>query len=332
MKMESWPELASEEEKDDEAARIVTLSEMALHLNEESGSEPQFDALVKHHLGQYRGTTLGLRAGCDLLKAYRYLVESLSSCKTLLEALEHLKLFYDNFSVSSRIVITSSEEHIHIRFVQPVSKQKHDQQSCLGITCMIMVALKRLCEWLTDCPLTVIDAGMDYPRPENRYYYDQWLGCEIKFDEPFSFIAIPAACHSQPIVKGVLSIRELFSQSPAELIQVRKIKTLKEQVGDIISNRPYRDLPSVNEIAVTLDMSKSKLYADLRREGCSYIDIKNERVMKGSMEYVCNTELKLSDVSRALGFRSAGGFYRFFKNNTGFTPSEYRRRHTCKVG
>lgn len=330
--MENFSYTVDDEEKDTEAARIVTLSEMALHLSEESGSEPQFDALVKHYLGQCRGTTLGLRASGDLLKTYRYLVESLSSCKTLLEALEHLRLFYDNFSVSSRIVITSSEEHIHIRFVQPVSKQKHDQQSCLGITCMIMVALKRLCEWLTDCPLTVIDAGMDYPCPENGYYYDQLLGCEIKFDAPFSFITIPGACHSLPIVKGALSISELFSQSPAELIQSRETKTLKEQVGDIISNRPYRDLPSVNEIAVTLDISKSKLYADLRREGCSYIDIKNEHVMKGSMEYVCNTELKLSDVSRALGFRTAGGFYRFFKNNTGFTPSEYRQRHACGAG
>lgn len=54
-------------------------------------------------------------------------------------------------------------------------------------------------------------------------------------------------------------------------------------------------------------------------------DFINDRLLRAAKQLLADEELSISQVSQELGFEYPQHFVRFFKSQTGKTPSEYRR-------
>ena len=54
-------------------------------------------------------------------------------------------------------------------------------------------------------------------------------------------------------------------------------------------------------------------------------DFINDRLLRAAKQLLADEELSISHVSQELGFEYPQHFVRFFKSQTGKTPSEYRR-------
>ena len=49
--------------------------------------------------------------------------------------------------------------------------------------------------------------------------------------------------------------------------------------------------------------------------------------LNNAMELLKDTDMKIPVISEKSGFRDANYFHKIFKNQTGITPLEYRKKH-----
>ncbi|WP_445671395.1 helix-turn-helix transcriptional regulator [Paenibacillus sp. FSL K6-3166] len=83
----------------------------------------------------------------------------------------------------------------------------------------------------------------------------------------------------------------------------------------------------INSIADELSMSPiylSRLYKLLTTNALS--DKINELRLDKAKELLKTSEYTIVDIAEKTGFTSSSYFYRLFKNSTGITPSDYRKK------
>ena len=106
---------------------------------------------------------------------------------------------------------------------------------------------------------------------------------------------------------------------------------ITEQVNNYIKNNMHKDI-SLDRIAAHVNFNPyylSRLYRKL--SGCNISDfIKKVRLEKAKwmLEY---DDMKIMDVTKAVGFSHQAYFSRFFKKSTGISPVEYKRKHSKEV-
>ncbi len=85
--------------------------------------------------------------------------------------------------------------------------------------------------------------------------------------------------------------------------------------------------PNVSLIANELHISKRNLQRSLREVGSSFkLELKKALIEKAEL-LLCSSNDSLANISNALGFSSQDSFSRFFRNNAGTTPKQFRK--TC---
>ena len=84
---------------------------------------------------------------------------------------------------------------------------------------------------------------------------------------------------------------------------------------------------SINEIAAALDISESRLRARFRAAYSTTLGsyLSNYRLHR-VIEFMRDTRLNLSEIAGELDFTDSAAFARFFRNETGSTASDFRRR------
>ena len=85
-------------------------------------------------------------------------------------------------------------------------------------------------------------------------------------------------------------------------------------------------LPSFQSIAKCLHMSESSLRRRLLKENTSYQCLKDQFRCELAIQYLQNTELKVSVIAELLGFTEPSSFVRSFKNWMQLTPKAYREK------
>ena len=85
---------------------------------------------------------------------------------------------------------------------------------------------------------------------------------------------------------------------------------------------------TMEKLAEKFHYDRSYLSRQLRRyTGKSYTGIIADCRLEKAKEYLCFTDMKISDIAARTGFHSGDHFTRFFRKETGTSPREYRKSH-----
>lgn len=105
------------------------------------------------------------------------------------------------------------------------------------------------------------------------------------------------------------------------------VKRFTDLLDRYIADKARREgLPSVAYFADKCCYS-TKYFGELVKteNGRTARDFINDRLLRAAKQLLADEELSISQVSQELGFEYPQHFVRFFKSQTGKTPSEYRR-------
>lgn len=92
----------------------------------------------------------------------------------------------------------------------------------------------------------------------------------------------------------------------------------------------YCENYSTADLARECLISESRLYHLFRDElHTTPVDYKNEMKIIASIDMIKSGYLAVEEIAGKLGFSSAAYFRRLFKENTGMTPTEYRKRYSA---
>ena len=117
------------------------------------------------------------------------------------------------------------------------------------------------------------------------------------------------------------------------LFQNNTFPEYSKTVSDVI-NYIYTHLSeplSLSVIAEYFHRNASRLSTDFKQEtGQTITNFIQQTRINRAINYLCNTELSVSETSLATGFDDFAYFSRIFKKHTRYSPKEYRDLHTKK--
>lgn len=107
--------------------------------------------------------------------------------------------------------------------------------------------------------------------------------------------------------------------------------SLNEKIALIIHSTIAEKEPTLDDIALLLNMSNRSLSRSLREEGISFRDILQAKRKELALHYLCNTEKSILSISEKLGYKNMGNFTRAFQRWFNQSPSQYRHSQVSKL-
>ena len=143
--------------------------------------------------------------------------------------------------------------------------------------------------------------------------------CDIRFNQQYRGIAFPRELLTRETASGLENIVSVPGN--AETLRDR---SLSRQLEELLP--AYLATPGFNHAKLEriIGMSFRTLQRKLQNEGQTYSDILERVRLQLSQAMLRESNEKVSDIARQLGYSNAPNFIRAFRSWTGFTPGEYR--------
>jgi len=161
-------------------------------------------------------------------------------------------------------------------------------------------------------------ADFIYDHPSNTYKMLE----ELKGKPSYSQQAI--------LIHWLLAFTKDVGEGAAEITRERKKENLVEQV-ELYLNKFYMKNITVMDIATSLNVSYRHLARIYKVErGMTVIERLTYIRVENAKKALIETDQPIKQIAIEAGFSNEYYFATLFKKNTGFTPSEYRRRYQVK--
>lgn len=114
----------------------------------------------------------------------------------------------------------------------------------------------------------------------------------------------------------------------SDLLDYKPMKDIAHQVKDMI-DRMFDEKVSLNNELRQIGVSERRLVDIFKDEyGVTPKSYVNSLRLKEAKRLLTKTNDEIIDIAYSIGFGSLSAFYRFFKEETGFTPRAYRKEQT----
>ena len=169
-----------------------------------------------------------------------------------------------------------------------------------------------------------IKASLSYPKPAHADHYAHFLECPVIFDAEACELHFDASILERPTQLAHKLTSSLMQATCERMIgQARTSAGTSGQVYQIVIAMPGR-LPTLSEVASTMQLHERTLRRKLESEGTSFGDIIDEVRASLAIEYLRTTKMRTDDIATLVGFSEAANFRRAFKRWTGKAPSDFR--------
>ena len=127
------------------------------------------------------------------------------------------------------------------------------------------------------------------------------------------------------LVYGVLQDLQILNDDPK--IVGPKHANLAASIEALMDRRKYH----LEEIAQILGYTPKYTALLIKKQyGCDFRDLRRQKILEAAKIYLSSRNLSVAEIAQLLGYRSESAFYAFFKEETGVTPSAYRKKILSK--
>ncbi len=170
---------------------------------------------------------------------------------------------------------------------------------------------------------------LSIPAPPHKSRYEQLLP---RVQVHFAALPYPGVRLVYPI--SILNGKPAMSNNASLMIAEQRCRELMQRivtngtVGDW-TRMMLRDsndgLPSIEELAATLNVNSRTLHRHLKREGLVYRSLCVEERHRKAKELLSTTHLSVTRIAQELGYSDTSNFIRAFRTHVGSNPSEFRK-------
>lgn len=177
--------------------------------------------------------------------------------------------------------------------------------------------------WLIDSQITLRAADFPFPAPPHADLYARLFPGPIRFDARCAALHFDAGYLSLPLRRDGAALDQMLQNAlPVLVWPWRRDRLLAPRVRNLLSARDSRH--TAETLATQLHVSVRTLHRELRREGVSLQQLKDQVRSARSCELLLRSGLPIRRVAAAAGFASEKSFSRAFRQWTGQTPTAYR--------
>lgn len=170
---------------------------------------------------------------------------------------------------------------------------------------------------------------LDIPKPSRTAPFEDVFKCPVIFDAPVMAVVFDArhlaARGGKTAQRDVTTIddlvRDRHGKAPRDLTA-----SIAEQIRVLLAGNGNVEIDTIARLA---DVSTRTLQRELNRDGCDYRTVLNAVRIQRAAELLRGTATPITTIATELRYNAPGNFSRRFRQATGQTPSEYRRRSSA---
>ncbi|MCV6605603.1 MAG: AraC family transcriptional regulator [Porticoccaceae bacterium] len=256
---------------------------------------------------------------------FALMAETVSHCSNLEGLLRRGIHFYNLFSDGIVMELQHSGElcQIDIRFTRPeLDPQQFYREFWL-------VIWHRFPSWYIGESIHLSAVELDYPAPQYEAELRHIFPCQLHFSQPSCKLVFQRSYLNKPLIRSPLELEQFLTNSPADLMTIPgEDHSLSAQIHRMIvkDSRDTLHFPKIEVLAQMLKISPQTLHRRLIADGTSYQQIKNHIRRDLAISKLVKEQCSVEEVSRIAGFSEPSSFTRAFKQWTGMSPRDYRKR------
>jgi AraC-like DNA-binding protein len=178
--------------------------------------------------------------------------------------------------------------------------------------------------WYVDSRIPLQAARFPFPAPAHADAYPHMFPATLQFDAPQAEIRFDAQYLKLPLRRDEKALSQMLQRALSiTVLQYRRDRLLAPQVRQALAAQPDQ-AHSAEALAGLLHVSARTLHRQLKEEGASLQQLKDEVRLERARDLLYRTDKPLKQVAAAVGFRNEKSFGRAFRAWTGVAPAQFR--------
>jgi AraC-like DNA-binding protein len=229
----------------------------------------------------------------------------------------HHALLNDDVRLS--LAVTGSVATIALRELQPLPPDLRE----LAIA-FVLRNIHGLACWYVDSRIPLLAARFPFPAPQHADAYPHMFPGELQFGAADAAIGFPAEYLQLPLRRDEKALARMLQRALSiTVLQYRRDRLLVPQVRQALAANPER-AHNAEALAQLLHVSPRTLHRQLKEEGASLQQLKDEVRLERARDLLWRTDKPLKQVAAAVGFRNEKSFARAFRQWAGTSPGAFR--------
>ena len=180
--------------------------------------------------------------------------------------------------------------------------------------------------WAVDSRIPLLGATFPFPAPPHASVYPLLFPGPVRFGAAHAGFTFDAQYLALPLRRDERDLQLMLQRAlPLTVLQYRRDRLLVRRVRQLLRTQPER-LRTADELARHLHVSVRTLHRHIHEEGSSLQALKDEARRERATELLYRSDRSVKQVAGAVGFRSDKSFARAFRQWTGKSPADFRRK------
>jgi len=178
--------------------------------------------------------------------------------------------------------------------------------------------------WYIDSRIALLGASFPFAAPPHADSYAHMFPGPIAFGAPQAQVRFDAQYLKLPLRRDEKALAQMLQRALSiTVLQYRRDRLLVPQVRQALAAHPERS-HSAEALATLLHVSPRTLHRQLKEEGASLQQLKDEVRLERAKDLLYRTARPVKQVAAAVGFRNEKSFSRAFRAWTGMSPAALR--------
>jgi AraC-like DNA-binding protein len=178
--------------------------------------------------------------------------------------------------------------------------------------------------WYVDSRIPLQEVRLPFPAPPHADAYQHMFPGPVRFGAEQAELRFDAGYLKLPLRRDERALNQMLQRALSiPVLPYRRDRLLVTQVRQALATHPER-AHSAERLADLLHVSPRTLHRQLKEEGASLQQLKDEVRLERAKDLLCRTDKPVKQVAAAVGFRNEKSFSRAFRLWTGQSPSALR--------
>lgn len=178
--------------------------------------------------------------------------------------------------------------------------------------------------WYVDSRIPLLGASFPFAVPPHADAYPHMFPGAVQFGAAQAQLRFDAAYLELPLRRDEKALNQMLQRALSiTVLQYRRDRLLVPQVRQALAAHPQR-AHSADGLAQLLHVSTRTLHRQLREEGASLQELKDQVRFERAKDLLYRTRQPVKQVAAAVGFRNEKSFARAFRQWVGMSPGAFR--------
>ena len=272
---------------------------------------------------EYDDELFGLTKTPMKVGIFQLIAERMIMCETLLDALVEAKRFYRLVSNSITFELTTVGDRVQLSIV--LTDPEFDPEHMLVE--FLLLVWHRFPSWLVGEVIPLQEVHFAYSAPEHKEEYSLLYPGPCHFNKPKNMLIWHADSLKWPVRRNAKQLKQYLKQVPLPWFSKQHYaESFTDRVVNMLVESPESTFLSLEDVAKKIHVTPRTVRRKLKEENSCFKQLKDNVRRDRAIYWLSLENMTVAEASRYSGYSEPSAFVRAFRQWTGITPGDYRKR------